>query len=81
MSQEYQNIIICGDSNAKTVSSGCKTTNKNWEILEEILLNTNLIPLNNDQPTYYRIQDNTTDILDWFLSQTIFIINLMNSKS
>ena len=65
--QEYKNIIICGDLNAKTTTLGSKANNKNGEILEEILINTNLIQLNNKQPTYHRTHDNSSDILDWIL--------------
>ena len=46
---------------------GSKANNKNGEILEEILINTNLIQLNNKQPTYHRTHDNSSDILDWIL--------------
>jgi hypothetical protein len=53
--------------NAKSELLACKSNNKNGEILEEIILNTNLIIINNKQPTYHRLHDNSTEILDWFL--------------
>jgi hypothetical protein len=69
---EFQNVILCGDLNAKTTALGCRNTNKNGEILEDLLINPNLITLNSNKPTFYRMHDNSSDILDWFLISNNF---------
>ena len=61
------NIIIVGDLNAKTTNLGCKNTNQNGLLLEELIIETNLMVVNNKDPTYYRIHDYGSDMLDWCL--------------
>ena len=65
--KKYKNIIICGDLNAKNVNLGCKNNNSNGTLLEDLLLNTNLLVVNNADHTYHRLNDNNSDILDWCL--------------
>ena len=59
--------LIMGDLNAKSEILGCRTTNKNGIILENILLNSNLIVANNSSPTYHCMHRNNQEILDWVL--------------
>ena len=66
-SKKYQNLLVIGDLNAKSTSLNCKSTNSNGILLEELIINSNLINANNKDPTYHRIQDNSSDILDWCL--------------
>lgn len=64
---QYSNFIICGDLNTKSKIFGCKTTILNGSILEDIILESHLIVVNNRNPTYHRTHDNNLDILDWAL--------------
>ncbi len=65
------NIILCGDLNdqliTKSTNLQCRSNNKNGELLENLILNSNLMVANNNEPTYNRIHDNSYDILDWCL--------------
>ncbi len=65
--KKYKKIIICCDLNAKNVNLGCNYSNSNGSLLEDLLLNTNLLEVNNAEPTYHRLSDNSSDILDWCL--------------
>ena len=60
-------MIICGDLNAKNVNLGCNNNNNNGNLLEDLLLNTNLLKVNNEKHTFHRISDNSYDTLDWCL--------------
>jgi exonuclease III len=39
LNQRYENIIICGDLNAKSKTLNCRTSNSNGKILENIMEN------------------------------------------
>jgi exonuclease III len=61
LQKKYKNLIMCGDLNAKSTNLGCKNNNTNGVELEDLLINSNLIAVNNK------------DILDWCLiSNSIF---------
>jgi hypothetical protein len=57
-------IVVCGDLNTKSEIMGCKITNNNGKLLENLILESNLFVANDNQQTYHRIHDNRTDILD-----------------
>ena len=65
LNTRYQNLIILGDLNSKAMSLGCKSTNANGILLEELIINSNLLIANNKDHTYFRTHDNSSDILDW----------------
>jgi hypothetical protein len=63
--KNYKNYIICGDFNSKHVDFGCKVTNKNGSILNEIINSSNAVILNKkDEFTYYRERSGYKEILD-----------------
>ena len=64
---KYKKVIVIGDLNAKTKNLGCNNTNKNGELLEELVLESNILIANNNEATYSRIHDKSNDILDWCL--------------
>ena len=64
---KYNKLIVIGDLNAKTKNLGCNNTNKNGELLEELVLESNILIANNNEATYSRIHDKSNDILDWCL--------------
>ncbi len=66
--------------NAKSEFMGCKATNINGKQLEDLLLESNLIIANNNQPTYYRVHDNSSDILDWALMSSNMYEKLTDFK-
>ena len=59
-----KNIILCGDLNAKSTKFHCKSNNKNGDLLENLILNSNLMVANNNEPIYYRTHNNSYEILD-----------------
>jgi hypothetical protein len=62
-----KNIILCGDLNAKSTNFHCKSNNKNGDLLENLILNSNLMVANNNEPIYYRTHNNSYEIFDWCL--------------
>ena len=62
-------ILITGDLNSNTPVLGCKSTNTNDKILEEILISSelDLCVLNDESPTYFKFKSEYTEILDLFL--------------
>ncbi len=64
------NFIICGDLNAKSdiVLKAMNQTNQNGKILEEFVLNSNALILNNDQPTFHIRKRDYHEILDVAIS-------------
>jgi exonuclease III len=64
LEQTYENVILMGDLNSKTLSIGCKKENSNGKVLEEILLDTNFIICNNYEHTHQPFNSSETDILD-----------------
>jgi hypothetical protein len=67
LSEQYPLIVVCGDLNAKSEIIGCKITNNNGKLLENLILELNLLVANDHQQTYHRIPDSCTDVLDWAL--------------
>jgi exonuclease III len=65
--KNYTNYIITGDLNSKSSSIGCKTTNKNGKILENLLMKTDIQILNNFDYTFHRLNSDYKEILDLFL--------------
>ena len=65
ISDKYQNVVIVGDLNAQSSNLGCRNTNKNWELLEELLFDSKFLIVNDKTPTYHRMHDNSEEILDW----------------
>jgi hypothetical protein len=74
LDEKFENYIICGDFNSKNTSFGCKVNNKNGTKLEEFILNSKALILNNKvDPTYYRTYNNYQEILDLFIcSNSLF---------
>jgi hypothetical protein len=65
--RSYNNCIIAGDLNCRTTVIGCKITNKNGELLENLLTSTDLQVMNNSCPTYHRHNADYMEILDLIL--------------
>ena len=73
--KNYKNIIICGDLNAKNVNLGCKNNNSNGTLLEDLLLNTNLLVVNNaDHTLLQKISDLDVFFKLLFLSRNSYHI-------
>jgi hypothetical protein len=65
--RKYKHVILCGDLNTKSNNLGCKNNNSNGELLDDLIINSNYMTVNNKDATFYRINDNSRDILDWCL--------------
>ena len=63
----YPNYIICGDMNSKSIEIGCKSNNESGLILSDFIVNSNAILLNNNEPTYFRVHNDYSEILDRFI--------------
>ena len=57
-------VAIMGDFNAKHFTFYNQVTNQSGEALNDIIEQTNLVLLNNDEPTHYSATHDSVDILD-----------------
>ena len=60
-------LMIAGDLNSKCKSIGCKSTNQNGKILEQLLEESSLLLINDNSPTYRKFNSEYSEILDLFL--------------
>ena len=67
LNKNFSHLIVLGDLNAKSTCFCCKSSNHNGSLLEDLIINSILLIVNYKDPTYYRISDNSADILDWCL--------------
>ncbi len=68
--ETQHNYMICGDLNAKseTILNSINQENNNGKLLEEFIINSNAIVLNNAQPTFHIKNRNYHEILDLVIS-------------
>ena len=62
--EQKKNLFLVSDLNSKTHSLGCKSNDSSGKVLENILLNTDLIVLNNTSPKYNKFNSDYEEILD-----------------
>lgn len=69
LTHNHNQVILMGDFNAKHTDFNCKSTNQSGRVLSDIINNTNLVLLNNNEPTHIHCTRSitTTDILDLIL--------------
>jgi hypothetical protein len=70
ISRAYSNCIFPGDLNCRSISIGCRLTNKNGTLLENFLIATDVQVMNNSNPTYHRHNSDYNEILDLFMCST-----------
>ncbi len=74
--KSFENYLICGDLNSKSLSFNCKSENNNGVILEDIIMNNScqIINAGNFSPTFHTITDKTNyhELLDFFIGSPIF---------
>lgn len=62
--------MVIGDLNSKLVSIGCNADNNNGKVLDEVLWSCRAHLINNKEPTFHRVRDNYTEILDLCVCST-----------
>ena len=74
--QSFENYLICGDLNSKSLTFNCKSENSNGVILEDIIINNSCQIINdgNFSPTFHTITGKTNyhELLDFFIGSPIF---------
>jgi hypothetical protein len=60
-----EDFILCGDLNCRSNALGCAGSNKNGEILEEIILENDFVVLNDSSPAYNR--NDYWELLDYII--------------
>ena len=60
-------VLIVGDLNSRTPVVGCRSSNPNGRVLENILSDTNLVVFNDSNPTYFKFGSEYEEILDLIL--------------
>jgi hypothetical protein len=78
--KNYDNYLVCGDFNSKSLVLNCKNQNQNCTILEEIIINNNCQILNNGntEPTFHIKTMNTDydELLDFFIGSPLLADSL-----
>jgi hypothetical protein len=65
---KYKNLMIIGDINAHLTQYGAEKNNKNGNILNKLLDETNLILINDNQKTYHDINTGYEQVLDYVIT-------------
>ena len=74
-----KNFLLLGDLNSKSRTLGCKKTDSNGKILENILLNSDLVVFNDNCPTYNSFSDTSySEILDLVIGSNSLIGSISN---
>jgi exonuclease III len=74
----YENYVVCGDLNSKTLSTYCSSTNSNGEVLEEILTDLPCQVANDNSHTFFNYNQKTSDVLDLFIVSSLLFCQTRN---
>jgi exonuclease III len=74
----YENYVICGDLNSKSLTTFCSSPNPNGAILEEILTDYPCQVVNDNSHTFYNYNQKSSDVLDLFIVSSLLFCRTQN---